>query len=429
MYKEIAKCRICGNSNLIPIFHLGNFYLTGVFPKTKGEKVTSGPLELIKCQEDNKGRYCGLLQLKQSYEPDEMYGNNYGYRSGLNRSMINHLQNQITRILDMSSLTSSDLIIDIGSNDGTLLAAYPNHNLTLVGIDPTGYQFQEYYPDYIQLIPDYFSADIVQKHFGDRKAKIITSFAMFYDLESPIDFMKKIYEVLDDTGIWVFEQSYMPTMLARNLYDTICHEHLEYYRLKQIKWMTDEVGFKIIDIGFNDVNGGSFFVTVVKKGNNKFQENTGLIERILANEEKKQELSTLKPYQEFKKHIDRHRDELQSFIRMVKTKNQRIFGYGASTKGNVILQFCNFTAKDIPYIAEVNNDKFHCYTPGTGIPIISESEAKAMRPDYFLVLPWHFRETIILREKDYLDGGGSLVMPLPQIEVVTKQKSVQQQVK
>ncbi|MDD2927876.1 MAG: class I SAM-dependent methyltransferase, partial [Candidatus Omnitrophica bacterium] len=358
---------------------------------------------------------CGLVQLKQSYRLNEMYGANYGYRSGLNRSMVEHLQEKARRILKIASPDAGDLIVDIGSNDSTLLQAYPKGRYRLAGIDPTGTKFREYYPKHIQLVPDFFSSKVFKSVFGGRKAKIVTSVAMFYDIEDPLAFMREIHGVLHDDGVWIFEQSYMPTMLDMNAYDTICHEHLEYYRLKQIKYMTDRAGFKIIDIEFNDVNGGSFSVMAAKSGS-AFPECAALIHKVLRREQK-MGLDLLAPYVKFRQRVYKHRAVLKARLRHIRSGKKLVLGYGASTKGNVILQFCNITGKDIPFIAEINEDKFGSYTPGTWIPIISEKEAKAMRPDYFMVLPWHFRENILSREKAFLKSGGKLLFPLPRITV------------
>lgn len=416
MYEAIKKCRICGNTNLVTIVNLGRQYLTGVFPKNKNEKLTSGPLKLLKCRDDRNRDACGLVQLGHNYDFKEVYGMNYGYRSGLNQSMISHLHNKVNSILERIPLFSGDLVLDIGSNDSTLLQAYPKDIPMLLGIDPTGKKFKEYYPDYIHLVPEFFSLELFKQKFGSKKAKIITSIAMFYDLESPLDFMREVYEILTDDGVWIFEQSYMPDMLRMNAYDTICHEHLEYYGLKQIRWMTDRVGFKIIDVKLNDVNGGSFSVTAAK-ASSAHLECTSVINRMLKNEEE-WGLATIGPYKKFKRHVKQHRRDLRNFIHKIKAENKKIIGYGASTKGNVILQFCGLTDRDIPYIAEVNKDKFGCYTPGTHIPIISEEEARRMEPDYFLVLPWHFKKGFLLREKAYLKRGGHFIFPLPAIEVV-----------
>lgn len=424
MYKEIAKCRICGNTDLIPILHLGNQYLTGVFPKTKDKNISYGPIELIKCQEDKQGNFCGLLQLRQSHDLNEMYGWNYGYRSALNQSMVKHLNRKVEKILERVSVSPGDLILDIGSNDSTLLQACPQNGSILVGFDPAGEKFKEYYPEYIQLIPDFFSAESFKKRFGEKKAKIITSIAMFYDIEDPLDFMTQVHKILANDGVWVLEQSYMPTMLEKNAYDTICHEHLEYYRLKQIKWMTDRVGFKIINVEFNNINGGSFSVTVAKSGF-PYHENAELIEKILR-EEEISGLGTLQPYEEFRDRVHKHKEELRQLIQKINNDNKKIIGYGASTKGNVVLQFCGLTNQDIPYMAEVNKDKFGCYTPGTYILIISEEEAKAMRPDYLLVFPWHFKESFLKKEKEYLENGGKLLMPLPKIEIIEGKSRLKQ---
>jgi len=419
IYNKIKKCRICGNRDLLPILKLGNQFLTGIFPKTKEQFIPSGPLELVKCNNNgnNRSQNCGLVQLKHSYVLNKLYGENYGYRSGLNQSMVYHLQQKVKKILGMDIIKSGDLIIDIGSNDGTLLKAYPsNKKLILAGIDPTGKKFTKYYPQHIHLIANFFSAKLVKKYFGNKKAKVITSIAMFYDLEEPIKFMEEIKEILDDRGVWIFEQSYLPSMLELTAYDTICHEHLEYYGLSQIKWMTDKVGLEIVDVELNKANGGSFSVSVVKV-NAKRNKHNNLVKKLLR-KEKEMKLYSLRPYLDFKKRIFRHRDKLQHVVKKLKEKHKSIFGYGASTKGNVILQFCHFTKKDIPYFAEVNEDKFGCFTPGTKIPIISEKEAKSLQPQYLLVMPWHFKDNIIMREKQYLAKDGKLLFPLPEIEVI-----------
>lgn len=415
-YKEITRCRLCGSTTLDPILHLGSQSLTGVFPKSKDQPITAGPLELVKCREDQGGESCGLVQLRQSYRLEEMYGENYGYRSGLNPAMVAHLRGKVEKILERVSLAPEDQVLDIGSNDATLLRAYPKGGAALIGIDPTGRKFSEYYPDHVRLIPEFFSSDVLRKHFGRGKMKVVTSIAMFYDLEDPLGFMRQVHDVLADDGVWVFEQSYMPAMLAANAYDTVCHEHLEYYRLKQIKWMTDRVGLKIVDVEFNEVNGGSFSV-MVAKAQSSHEENSALIRKILTVEER-EGLGGLAPYERFRERVDRHRNELLALIQKINSDGKKIFGYGASTKGNVILQFCGLTTRAIPFIAEVNRDKFGRFTPGSSIPIVSEEEAKAMRPDYFLVLPWHFKGFILEKEKGYLSSGGRLVFPLPSIEVV-----------
>jgi len=416
MFKEIKKCLICGNEKLVPILDLGIQALTGVFPKTKDAPIGRGPLRLVKCQEYPRSKYCGLVQLLHIYRSRDLYGQTYGYRSSLNRSMVEHLRYKAKKILRGLSLEQGDLVIDIGSNDGTLLKSYPNRGFTLIGFDPLGEIMRKYYPPHIHLITEFFNKKSLEKHFGYRKAKIITSIAMFYDLESPLDFMRQVYELLADDGVWVFEQSYMPSMLLMNSYDTVCHEHLEYYRLKQVKWMADRAGLKILDVEFNQINGGSFSVMVAKQ-NSPYREAGSLVMRIMKSEEKIG-LHTLKPYISFRRRVLQHKKEFQAQIHKLNKGGKRVLGYGASTKGNVILQYCKIMESDIPFIAEVNPDKFGAYTPGTLIPIISERDARALKPDYFVVLPWHFKDNIIAREKDFLRKGGKLLFPLPHLMVV-----------
>ena len=409
MYKEIERCRISGSRNLIHVLSLGEQHLTGVFPKSPEEHVSKGPLDLVWCPDS------GLLQLKQSYNSDEMYGDNYGYRSGLNASMVRHLTHKIHTLERLVPLGSSDLVIDIGSNDATLLKAYRGKHRK-VGIDPTGLKFREYYTNDISLIPTFFSAGAFREDFPSERAKIVTSIAMFYDLEHPMTFVKDIESVLADDGIWHFEQSYMPSMLRTNSYDTICHEHLEFYSFKVVKSLLEQCGMRVVDVQMNAINGGSFAITACKK-KGPYASNNAIIDWMLR-QESDMGLETPKPYRDFEERVFKHRNNLVDLIESLTASGKKIFGYGASTKGNVLLQFCNLGVRHIPLIAEVNEQKFGCYTPGTHIPIVSEKEAKAQQPDYFLVLPWHFKDSILERERAYIEQGGKFIFPLPEIEIV-----------
>lgn len=412
---EIKKCRVCGNDNLIDILSLGNLAYTGIFPKDINENVPNGLLRLIKCIGDNK-KFCGAVQLKDSFNLNDLYGENYGYRSSLNISMVNHLKDIVDDIKKTVDLKKGDAIIDIGSNDGTLLSFFEENNYTLIGIDPTAKKFLKYYRKDINVVPDFFSKTLCEGILGKKKAKVITSIAMFYDLEDPIGFVRDIYEILDNRGIWVFEQSYTPNIFKKCGYDTICHEHLLYYSLKDIKFILDNAGMKIINIKLNNVNGASIRVTACKN-NAPFGLCEEKIKGIL-NYEEKLGYNKNDFWERFKKNVYSHRENLNSFIDKEIKKGKTIFGYGASTKGNVILQFCGIDRTKVPYIAEVNEDKFGSYTPGTKIPIISEEKAREMNPDYFLVLPWHFRNGIIRKEENFLKKGGGLIFPLPKVEVV-----------
>ncbi|MFC0239692.1 class I SAM-dependent methyltransferase [Rhodopseudomonas telluris] len=408
-YRKIDKCRISGSENLVSVLNLGKQVLTGVFPKSVDEKITSGPLELVWCSDS------GLLQLAHSYDASEMYGENYGYRSGLNQSMVRHLVQKIHGLEKLAGLQPGDVVVDIGSNDATSLSAYQTPSLKRIGIDPTGNKFRQYYKGDITLVPDFFSADAFRS-VGTKPARIISSIAMFYDLESPISFARQVADSLADDGIWHFEQSYMPSMLRMCSYDTICHEHLEYYSLDVVKKILDAVDMKIVDVQMNAVNGGSFAVTAAKR-RNPIRCNDAVIEWLLGQEER-MGLGTVRPFRDFEERVYRHRSDLTRLLRSLVADGKKIIGYGASTKGNVVLQFCGITSKDVVAIAEVNPDKFGAYTPGSHIPIISEAEAKAMKPDYFLVLPWHFKEGIVAREQEFLNSGGKMIFPFPEIEIL-----------
>ena len=409
MVKRITQCRVSKSTNLISVLSLGDQALTGVFPPSRETPVTVGPLELVWCPDS------GLVQLAHVYEPGEMYGENYGYRSGLNQSMVRHLTQKIGHLERIADLKAGDTVLDIGSNDATSLKAYKTPSLNRIGIDPTGAKFRQYYPDDIKLVPDFFSAknfDSVSK----QRAKIVTSIAMFYDLEDPVQFAREIAQVLAPDGIWHFEQSYMPSMLRTISYDTVCHEHVEYYSLQVVSYILAAADMKVIDVQMNGVNGGSFAVTAAHKASSR-KPNSAVVEWLLAQEER-MGLGTPRPYREFEDRVFRHREDLRRLLIGLRDAGKKVIGYGASTKGNVTLQFCGIGPDLVTAIAEVNPDKFGHFTPGSHIPIISETEARAMKPDYFIVLPWHFKDGIIAREAEYLASGGKMIFPFPEIEIV-----------
>ena len=406
---KITNCRSCQSNSLKSLYSLGTQYLTGIFPKNKSEKVPRGELSMVMC---NK---CKLLQLENSFDVNVMYGENYGYLSSLNPHMIKHLKIKSEKLKKISNLGNQETVIDIGSNDGTFLSNYKRTN-RLIGVDPTIKKLKRFYRKDIITVPEFFSSKIISRYLKSEKAKIITSISMFYDLPAPIQFAQDIYECLDVDGIWHLEQSYMPLMLKNISYDTICHEHLEYYSLKTIKYIFDKVGFKIIDLEFNDINGGSFALTVSKK-KSKYPEYSKIVEWLLAKEEKyKYNLPIT--HLKFFKSVKQHKKTLQDLLSNLLDMKKKVIGYGASTKGNVILQFCNLNSSDIKFIVDVNKDKNNKYTPGSLIRILSEKEIKKYNPDYMLVLPWHFKNFILQKEKNYLNQGGKLIFPLPDIEIV-----------
>ena len=409
MTKRIEKCRISGSTNLLSVLSLGDQALTGVFPASASVPVTVGPLELVWCPDS------GLLQLAHVYEASEMYGENYGYRSGLNASMVRHLTQKIGKLEQFAELKAGDTVLDIGSNDATSLKAYQTASLKRIGIDPTGAKFRQYYPDDIKLVPDFFNA----KNFdgvSKERAKIITSIAMFYDLEDPIAFARDIAHCLAPDGVWHFEQSYMPSMLRLTSYDTICHEHVEYYSLQVVEKILAAADMKVLDVQMNAVNGGSFAVTAGHKNTTR-KANRAVIDWLLSQEER-MGLATPRPYREFEERVFRHREDLRRLLRALRDDGKRIVGYGASTKGNVVLQYCGIGPDLVEAIAEVNPDKFGHVTPGSHIPIVSETDALKMKPDYYLVLPWHFKDNILQREQKFLADGGKMIFPFPEIEIV-----------
>ncbi len=410
MPERINRCRISGSSHLVSVLDLGEQALTGVFPASQDAQVPREPLELVYCPDSH------LLQLAHRFDPARLYGDHYGYRSGLNRSMVDHLSGITRRLARLVGLGAGDTVLDIGANDGTLLKSYTIGGLRRIGIDPTIAKFRSFYPPDISAVPDFFSAAAYRKVAGEARAKIVTSIAMFYDLEDPIAFARQVHDILDRNGVWHFEQSYMPSMLRMNSYDTVCHEHVSYYSLLSVLYILERAGLRAIDVIFNSINGGSFAVTAVR-GDSPRPSDRAMIDWLTA-EERRIGMDTLRPFREFEHRVFEHRQTLRSLIRTINADGKTVLGYGASTKGNVLLQFCGLSESDIPAIADVNPDKFGCFTPGTGIPIVSEPDARARKPDYFLVLPWHFKPGIIERERAFLEGGGRMIFPMPEVEIV-----------
>jgi hypothetical protein len=413
-FRRIQRCRICDNSELAHIIDLGDQYLTGIFPRDPRQPLTHGPLKLVMCT--GGAESCGLVQLEHSYDPTEMYGRNYGYRSALNRSMVEHLRRKAQSVSTQVELRDGDVVLDIGSNDGTFLSFF-HKSIRRVGMDPSAAELCASYDEGIHCVADYFSANRFTNEVGGAKARLVTSIAMFYDLDNPQEFVSDIASILADDGVWHFEQSYLPLMLDVNGYDTICHEHVEYYSLAQIEWMLTRAGLRVLDVETNNVNGGSFAVTAGKASGPRAT-NDRVAE--MRDRERRAGLNTMEPFRVFEQKVKAHRAQLVDLITSLVSDGSTVLGYGASTKGNVILQYCGLSAEQIPCIAEVNTDKFGCFTPGTLIPIVSESEAHAMRPDYFLAMPWHFRTTLLEREADFIARGGGMIFPLPNLEIVKR---------
>jgi NDP-4-keto-2,6-dideoxyhexose 3-C-methyltransferase len=331
--------------------------------------------------------------------------------SGVNQSMTSALKSIVKEALKRSGgeLKKGDIVVDIASNDGTLLSAYPEH-LFRIGIDPA----KNIQPKACNLhINTYFSASAYKKQMGNRKAKIVTSIAMFYDLEDPLQFSRDVAEILDPKGLWIIELSYLPTMLKTNSFDTICSEHLEYYSLHSIEYVLKRSGFAVEDVELNQVNGGSFRVYVRHAG---YAKETDAVKNLrLA--EKAMKLGDLQTYAEFSNRVLKNKEEMLSFLKAQKKQGKKVFVYGASTKGNSLLAYYGIGPDLVPYAAERNPIKWGRQTV-TGIPIVSEEAAREMKPDYFLALPYHFISEFLQREKGFLKGGGKFLLPIPSLTIV-----------
>jgi len=409
-------CRVCGSPALTNVINLGEQHLQGSFIKPGKEEppLRKIPLSLVRCDPLKDEKACGLLQMEHTVPPEVLYSA-YWYRSGTNQTMRSHLQGIAE---EASSLIGKDkaLVLDIGCNDGTLLKCYPEEFIKF-GVDPSDLA-QEITGD-ITVIQDIFPSEELITLLKGENFDIITSIAMFYDLENPVRFCQEIKKLLAVDGVWILEMSYMPSMLKMNSYDTICHEHLEYYSLAVLEYILKQAELKIVDAVVNDINGGSIRCYATHIDNFAFK-NKEALQRInlLRQEEFDMELDTDKPYKNFQDRINVHKEELNSLLKKLKKEGNTVHLYGASTKGNTILQWCGIDHRIIDVAAERNPDKYGAYTLGTDIPIVSEEESRAMNPDYYLVLPWHFKAEFIKREQESLNKGIGMIFPLPNIEII-----------
>ncbi len=404
LYKKIKKCRISNDGNLINIASIGPITLTGTFLKKKSEKTQSTPLDLVFSKKSN------LLQLKHDYDQTILFGNNYGYRSSLNQSMKDHLKEKYINISKILKLRKGDAILDIGSNDGTFLNYFPE-KIIKYGVDPTAKKFKSFYNKDIKVKTSLFNSKIK----FNTKFKFISSVAMFYDLSNPKIFCETVSKHLDHEGIFHIEIAYLPDILKKFSFDTFCQEHLTYFSFLSFKYLIDQTPFKIIDFGRNSINGGSInFNLAFKKSS--WKSNNKKIKKILATE-RKLKLHEVKTYINYFKKIKSNSTLINKYLKNLKKKNKKICAFGASTKGNVILQYAGLDYKILNSIYDVNPYKFGRFTPGTKIPIKNEDRIFKDKPDYLLILIWHFTKTLKTKFKKFKKIDLKYIFPFPKLKV------------
>lgn len=418
--KVRETCRVCGNKEMAPILSLGELYVSDFLGTDDDARAFKAPLELVFCSPETGG--CGLLQLRHTVSHEAMY-RNYWYRSGMNQTMTDELNSIAKKTESLVGLKSGDFVIDIGANDGTLLRGYGTDGLHLVGYEPANNLEQYNSVGTTKVFKDFFGAATFEKEFPVAKVKAITAIAMFYDLEDPNSFVADIAKILDKDGVFIIQQSYLPLMLRTNEIGNICHEHLEYYSLLSLENLMKRHGLEVFDVELNDINGGSFRTYLRHAGNGSgIRIPAGATDRIAAmrSSEAKLGLHDKAPYDAFVRNVNEIRDTCEAFLKEEKAKGKKIYGYGASTKGNTLLQYFGIGPDLLVAIAERNRDKWGKKTVGTGIPIVSEEEARAAKPDYFFVLPWHFLKEFRVRETEFLKRGGKFIVPMPEFRIVTE---------
>ena len=407
-------CRICNSNQLSVIMSLGEQHLAVYTPKGSDPEpvLEKFPLELIRCNTSD----CGLVQLRHSTPTDILY-ERYFYRSGINQTMTDNLKEIVDQATLKINVAENDIVLDIGCNDGTLLKNYQGKNIRAVGIDPAKNMAEFSKECGADIIVDYFNSKLFTNHYSDEKAKIITSISMFYDLEDPNQFVSDIVNILAKDGVWVIELKYLPTMIFQNAFDNIVHEHIEYYHFSVLEYMLKKHGLKAVDVSLNDSNGGSIRV-FVKHANQLVDENSEKHLLDLRSSEKKLHLNTEQPYQEFLQRCNELKNKTMSFIKNEVKNGKKIHAYGASTKGNTILQYYELDDNLIDAIADRNPDKWNRKTIGTNLEIMSEEKSRSLKPDYFLILPWHFLEEFREREQEFFKNGGKFIVPLPDFKII-----------
>jgi hypothetical protein len=413
-----STCRICDSPHLAPVVSLGHHRIAGAFADPKGgEPVQRAiPLELVRCDMTKDQDACGLIQTRHTVPGSIMYSS-YWYRSGINRTMTENLHGIAQAIESIVSLEPGDLVVDIGCNDGTLLDGYQSPGLRYIGFDPSDvgrYAVEKGY----DVVRDFYSAEGLRQRRPDQKAKAITSIAMFYDLENPRATVADVAAALANGGIWVMEMHYLPAMLEANAFDAIVHEHLEYYSLAVLERMVGEAGLEVVAAELNDINGGSIRLFIGYPGaHEQTHEQAEELRRLRVNEFELA-LDSPEPYEAFRQRVEKVRDDLLTLCRQLRSEGKTIHVYGASTKGNTILQYAGIDSGLIAAAADRNPDKWGSETIGTKIPIVSEEESRAANPDYYLALPWHFLDEFLEREQEFLARGGKFIVPLPEVRIV-----------
>lgn len=402
---EISECRICGCNELIDIVNLNEQPLTGVFIKPDEEDPLRAPLNLVCCKE------CKFLQLKHDVDKDLMYSS-YWYRSGTNQTMTNHLHGIVDDVNDMIDLTEGDYVIDTGANDGTLLKKY-DKNLNRIGVDPSNAILSIEDSLNITKINDFFTKETVEDALDGNKASVVTSISMFYDLTDPERFVEDVKHVLKDDGLWVVEMNYTGDMIESLGYDMISHEHVAYYTFLTFEYLMKRSNMFVSDVTFNTINGGSMRLFV--------RQTPGETERVseLRNQEISKGFLDFEVYKNYKKSIEEFKDRLKSLVADINSKGQTVLAYGASTRGNTIMQHCEFTREDIPAALDRLPLKHGLEMSGCRIPIISEDEGRNLKPEYLLALPYYFIDEFVEREKDYLQAGGKFIVFLPRLRLIS----------
>lgn len=393
----ITKCRSCQGEVLHEFLNLGDQYLSDF--RDDNSKPPKYPLVAVLCDR------CKLVQLKHTTPQPEMYHDRYGFKSGVSDSIKKDLDSVVLHAFQY--VNDPERWLDIASNDGTLLSFVPD-NIYRVGVDPVTFLCIEAETHADLIINDYFTSEV------GGEFDVITSVSCFYDMPDPSQFVKDVKSVLAPKGVWIIQQNYLLTTLQLGAVDNFCHEHLEYYTLKSLEHLLNRFNLQVVEVTTSMINGGSIRTVVAHKDAFSVYESVDKQRHL----EYLYGIELLVTYQMFADDIALELNKLRRLVSDLKDHGKTVAILAASTRGATIWQSVEFDNSLIDYAVERNPAKVGKWFSAIGVPIISEVEAHKRNPDYMIIGPWFFASELVKREEEYIKQGGSLILPLPSVEII-----------
>lgn len=406
---KLTNCRICSSPDLSNVLDLGEMPLANEFLDSPTEEEKEYPLRVVWCQN------CGLMQIDEVVPPEELFSE-YVYVSGTSERLQNHFNNLVSEIDELYSTLNGRKVLDIGSNDGTLLKGFENHDYDVIGVEPASNIAEIARENGVETINEFFNEEVafrIQKNYGRRD--VITATNVFAHTHNVHSFLKGVSKLLADDGIFVIEVPYLVDLLENVEFDTIYHEHLSYFAVRPLKTLLEKHGFKILNIKRIDIHGGSIRLYSTKDSS---WQNANSSAKKLIRIEMEKGLDELATYKSFAHRVERLKTSLLDLLSKLKGSGHTIAGYGAAAKGNTLLNYYSIGQEMLEYIADQNTLKQGLYTPGTHVKVVSPNRIYQDTPDEIVILAWNFAEEIMKQQSDFKEMGGRFVLPVPEVRVI-----------